>query len=66
MVKYHEEFKQKVVDAYLVGEGGYASLAIRFGIQSKTKENGSVRSNNLENRGWLIKKQLRIILFNLK
>lgn len=36
MVKYDEEFKQKVVDAYLAGEGGYASLAIRFGIRSKT------------------------------
>jgi transposase len=36
VVKYHEEFKQKVVDAYLAGEGGYSSLAIRFGIQSKT------------------------------
>lgn len=36
MVKYDEGFKQKVVDAYLAGEGGYASLAIRFGIRSKT------------------------------
>lgn len=36
MVKYDEGFKQKVVDAYLAGEGGYASLASRFGIPSKT------------------------------
>nr|WP_285847499.1 helix-turn-helix domain-containing protein [Heyndrickxia ginsengihumi] len=36
VVKYDEGFKQKVVDAYLAGEGGYASLAIRFGIRSKT------------------------------
>lgn len=36
VVKYDEGFKQKVVDAYLAGEGGYCSLANRFGIQSKT------------------------------
>ena len=36
VVKYDEGFKQKVVDAYLAGEGGYASLAIKFGIRSKT------------------------------
>ncbi|GLB61032.1 transposase [Cytobacillus sp. NCCP-133] len=36
MVKYDEGFKQSVVNAYLAGEGGYASLANRFGIRSKT------------------------------
>ena len=36
MVKYDESFKQKVVDAYLAGEGGYPSLANRFEIRSKT------------------------------
>lgn len=36
MAKYDEEFKQKVVDAYLAGEGGYASLAKRFKVRSKT------------------------------
>lgn len=36
VVKYDEGFKQNVVNAYLAGEGGYASLAIRFGIRSKT------------------------------
>ena len=36
MRKYDEGFKQNVVNAYLAGEGGYASLANRFGIKSKT------------------------------
>ncbi|SEU07464.1 transposase, partial [Salinibacillus kushneri] len=36
VVKYDEGFKQNVVNAYLAGEGGYASLAKRFGIRSKT------------------------------
>lgn len=35
MSKYDEKFKQKVVDAYLSGEGGYGSLAKKFGIPSK-------------------------------
>lgn len=36
VVKYDEGFKQRVVDAYLAGEGGYAALATRFGVPSKT------------------------------
>lgn len=36
VVKYDEGFKQKVVHAYLAGEGGYAALATRFGVPSKT------------------------------
>ncbi|MBE3102973.1 MAG: transposase [Bacilli bacterium] len=36
VVKYDEGFKQKVVYAYLAGEGGYAALATRFGVPSKT------------------------------
>lgn len=36
MVKYDEGFKLKVVHAYLAGEGGYAALATRFRIPSKT------------------------------
>ena len=36
MVKYDEGFKRKVVHAYLAGEGGYAALATRFEIPSKT------------------------------
>lgn len=36
MVKYDKEFKQKVVRAYLAGEGGFATLATRFGVPSKT------------------------------
>lgn len=36
VVKYDEGFKKNVVNAYLAGEGGYASLAKRFDIRSKT------------------------------
>jgi transposase InsO family protein len=36
MSKYDEGFKQRVVDAYLSGEGGYKSLAKKFGVRSKT------------------------------
>ncbi len=34
MVKYDERFKQKVVDAYLAGEGGYRRIAKKFGVLS--------------------------------
>lgn len=34
MVKYDEGFKQRVVEAYLAGEGGYLSIAKRFGVPS--------------------------------
>ncbi len=34
MVKYDERFKQKVVDAYLAGEGGYLAIARKFGVPS--------------------------------
>ncbi|MCM3024058.1 transposase [Heyndrickxia ginsengihumi] len=36
MVKYDEGFKQQVVDAYLSGEGGYVSIAKKFGVRSTT------------------------------
>lgn len=36
MSKYDKEFKQVIVNAYLAGEGGYTSLAKRFGVKSKT------------------------------
>ena len=32
MSKYSKELKQEVVNAYLAGEGGYKSLAKRFGV----------------------------------
>ncbi len=34
MVKYDEGFKQRVVDTYLAGEGGYLAIAKRFGVPS--------------------------------
>jgi len=36
MSKYDEEFKLTVVNAYLAEEGGYGSIAKRFGIKSPT------------------------------
>lgn len=38
MVKYDKGFKLKVVHAYLACEGGYASLATRFGVPSKANK----------------------------
>jgi transposase len=32
MVKYDDEFKLRVVQAYLNGEGGYSSIAKKFGV----------------------------------
>lgn len=34
MVKYSCEFKKKVVNAYLKGEGGAASIAKKYGFLS--------------------------------
>lgn len=36
MSKYDEGFKITVVNAYLAGEGGYGSLAKKFGVKSPT------------------------------
>lgn len=35
MAKYSYEFKKKVVEAYLRGEGGYACLAEKYGVKNK-------------------------------
>lgn len=32
MVKYDEGFQQKVVHAYLAGEGGYTAVSTRLGV----------------------------------
>ena len=37
MAKYSFEFKKKVVMDYLKGEGGYPSLAKKYGVPSKSK-----------------------------
>ena len=34
MAKYNFEFKKKVVEAYLRGEGGYQILSKKFGLKS--------------------------------
>ena len=35
MAKYSYEFKKQVVDAYLPGEGGYASIAEKYGVKNR-------------------------------
>ena len=35
MPKYSFEFKKKVVEAHLRGEGGYAYLAEKYGVKNK-------------------------------
>ena len=34
MAKYDFEFKKKVVEAYLRGEGGYQTLSKKYGLKS--------------------------------
>lgn len=36
MAKYNYEFKKKIVQAYLNGEGGYSYLANKYGVPSDT------------------------------
>jgi transposase len=59
MVKYDEGFKQQVVDAYLAGEGGYASIAERFGIRSKTNVRKWVSVFKQFGKDGLLKKKLQ-------
>ena len=35
MAVYSYEFKKKVVDAYLRGEGGYTFLAEKYGVKNR-------------------------------
>ena len=37
MPKYSFEFKKKVVEAYLRGEGGYSYLAKKYGVKNKRR-----------------------------
>lgn len=66
MSKYSKEFKQKVVDAYLAGEGGYKLLAKRFEISSYSSVRKWVIAFKLSGgKGLASKKLIQVILFNL-
>ena len=46
MAKYSYEFKKKVVQAYLNGEGSYVHLAKKYGVKSKQQVSDWVHSYN--------------------
>ena len=48
MAKYSYEFKKKIVDAYLNGEGGYKHLSSVYGPDKKRyTKNGSIITSPL-------------------
>ena len=47
MAKYSYEFKKKIVDAYLRGEGGYKYLSSVYGPHKKIYKNGSITTSPL-------------------
>jgi len=55
MVKYDEEFKRGVVDAYFAGEGSYASIAKIFWILSKTNMKKRVNTSKQSGKNGLIR-----------
>jgi len=59
MVKYDERFKQQVVDAYLAGEGGYSSIAKKFGVRSKTNVKKWVISFRKFGKDSLLRKKIQ-------
>ncbi|CEQ30504.1 transposase IS3/IS911 family protein [[Clostridium] sordellii] len=44
MTKYDYDFKQKVVQAYLNGEGGYSSLAKKYGVPNLAQDQRWVKT----------------------
>ncbi len=56
MAKYSYEFKKKVVDAYLNGEGGYVFLANKYHVPS---------FNNIKN-GFMLIEQMVIVDFTVQ
>ena len=46
MAKYSYEYKKKVVQAYLNGEGGYTHLAEKYGVKNKRQVLNWVHSYN--------------------
>ena len=62
MAKYDFEFKKKVVEAYLRGEGGYQTLSKKYGLKSTRQIGYWVKAY----KKWLIDKFCWWIKFNTK
>ena len=60
MAKYSYEFKEKVVQAYLNGEGGYGSLAKKYNMQTPRNIEVWVRAYRE-----CVQDKIKITLFNL-
>ena len=67
MAKYSYEFKKKVVQAYLNGEGGYTHLAEKYGVKNKRQVLNWVHSyNELGDDGLIRSRQNKKYSFQFK
>lgn len=67
MAKYDFEFKKKVVEAYLRGEGGYQILSKKFGLKSTRQIGYWVKAyNEFGNEGLKVLENGRVYPFELK
>ena len=66
MAKYSFEFKLKMVQKYLDGEGGYSYLAKKYRVKGKSQiRSGSMHMKSLVRKGYLECVKTKNILFNL-
>ena len=67
MAKYRYEFKKKVVQAYLNGEGGYTHLAEKYDVKNKRQVLNWVHSyNELGDDGLIRSRQNKKYSFQFK
>lgn len=67
MAKYSYEFKKKVVQAYLSGEGGYTHLTEKYGVKNKRQVLNWVHSyNELGDDGLIRSRQNKKYSFQFK
>jgi transposase len=67
MAKYSFEFKKKIVQAYMNGEGGYIFLANKYGIPSKSNIRRWVEAyKSFGNEGLMRSRQQKTYTFNFK
>lgn len=67
MAKYSYEFKKKVVQAYLNGEGSYTHLAEKYGVKNKRQVLNWVHSyNELGDNGLIRSRQNKKYSFQFK
>ena len=67
MAKYDFEFKKKVVEAYLRGEGGYQTLSKKYGLKSTRQIGYWVKFyNKFGNEGLRLLENGRVYPFELK